>query len=170
VPDQPLAYFITFHTYGTWLHGDAPGSVDREHNQVGTPWLEPNIELRESARQRMTQEPYVLDAARRQVVRDAIVAECHFRGWLLHALHVRSNHVHLVVTAACAPESVLRMCKSHASKCLNQAGFDERDRKRWAEHGSTRYLWNEASMSAAIEYTLYQQGVPMATFAAASED
>jgi hypothetical protein len=25
----PLAYFITFTTYGAWLHGRAPGSVDR---------------------------------------------------------------------------------------------------------------------------------------------
>jgi hypothetical protein len=29
---MPLAYFITFTTYGTWLHGTAKGngSVDRE--------------------------------------------------------------------------------------------------------------------------------------------
>ncbi len=33
--DLPLAYFITFHCYGTWLQGDAPGSVDRSHNQPG---------------------------------------------------------------------------------------------------------------------------------------
>ena len=33
----PLAYLITFRTYGTWLHGDARGSVDREHNVFGTP-------------------------------------------------------------------------------------------------------------------------------------
>jgi len=26
------AYLITFTTYGTWVHGDERGSVDREHN------------------------------------------------------------------------------------------------------------------------------------------
>ena len=31
----PLAYLITFHTYGSWLHGDAKGSVDREHSRYG---------------------------------------------------------------------------------------------------------------------------------------
>jgi hypothetical protein len=27
-PVGPTAYFITFHTYGTWLHGDERGSTD----------------------------------------------------------------------------------------------------------------------------------------------
>ncbi len=35
----PLAYFITFRCYGTWLHGDRRGSVDRFHNIYGTPRL-----------------------------------------------------------------------------------------------------------------------------------
>jgi hypothetical protein len=26
----PLAYFISFRTYGTWLHGDERGSVNRK--------------------------------------------------------------------------------------------------------------------------------------------
>ena len=29
----PFAYFITFTTYGTWLHGDKRKSVDPKHNQ-----------------------------------------------------------------------------------------------------------------------------------------
>jgi hypothetical protein len=29
----PLAYLITFRCYGTWLHGDERGSVDRFRNQ-----------------------------------------------------------------------------------------------------------------------------------------
>jgi hypothetical protein len=36
---EPLAYFITFTTYGAWLHGRKPGSVDRDHNAPGTPFL-----------------------------------------------------------------------------------------------------------------------------------
>jgi hypothetical protein len=38
----PLAYLITFRSYGTWLHGDPRGSVDRFHNVYGTPRLPPN--------------------------------------------------------------------------------------------------------------------------------
>jgi len=38
----PIAFFITFRTYGTWLHGDERGSVDRCHNHYGTPRLPAN--------------------------------------------------------------------------------------------------------------------------------
>ena len=38
----PLAYLITFRCYGTWLHGDSRGSVDRFHNRYGAPLIAPN--------------------------------------------------------------------------------------------------------------------------------
>ena len=38
----PLAYLITFTTYGTWRHGDERGSVDRAHNAYRTPHLAHN--------------------------------------------------------------------------------------------------------------------------------
>ena len=66
--DHPLAYFITFTTYGTWLHGRNPGSVDRQHNQVGTPLLAADAK-QEATRRRITcQEEYRLDGARREAV------------------------------------------------------------------------------------------------------
>lgn len=34
--DVPLAYFISITCYGTWLHGDQRGSIDRRHNLHGT--------------------------------------------------------------------------------------------------------------------------------------
>ena len=52
-----LAYFITFSTYGTWLHGTAKeeGSVDRRHNVYGTPFVSAD-ELHEArAESRMSQ-------------------------------------------------------------------------------------------------------------------
>lgn len=41
--DTPLAYLITFRTYGTWLHGDERGSVDKNHNKFGTRTAESRI-------------------------------------------------------------------------------------------------------------------------------
>ncbi len=164
MPDEPLAYFITFHTYGTWLHGQAPGSVDGGHNEYGSPVLAADPERLAESRSRMTQEAYLLDEPRRTIVCSAIVAECQFRGWHLHAVHVRSNHVHLVVGAQRDINFVLRSCKAHASKCLNEAGFDHPQRKRWTVHGSTRYLWNENAVAERIDYTLNQQGAPMALY------
>ena len=31
----PLGFLITFRCYGTWLHGDERGSIDRGHNSPG---------------------------------------------------------------------------------------------------------------------------------------
>ena len=62
MPDRPLAYFSTFTTYGTWLHGDERGSVDREHNQVGTPWLEPDGRRQAVNRRKMTQDRMALSS------------------------------------------------------------------------------------------------------------
>ena len=42
MPDRPLALFISFTTYGAWLHGKAPGSVDRDHNEFASPFLSPD--------------------------------------------------------------------------------------------------------------------------------
>jgi hypothetical protein len=39
----PLAYLITFRAYGTWLHGDKRGSVNRFHNRFGTPFIAPSV-------------------------------------------------------------------------------------------------------------------------------
>lgn len=44
----PLAYFITFSCYGTWLHGGKETSVDRDHNIPNTEFL-PSIEYEKSA-------------------------------------------------------------------------------------------------------------------------
>lgn len=38
----PLAYLITFRTYGTWLHGDERGSIDRYHNTFRGPRVPEN--------------------------------------------------------------------------------------------------------------------------------
>jgi len=56
--------------------------------------------------------------------------------------------------------------KSYASRCLNRLGLDEPTRKRWARHGSTRWLWQPQTVSAAIQYVVQEQGDPMAVFRA----
>ena len=43
---QPLAFLITFRCYGTWLHGDERGSIDRRNfHRYGTPAMPANKKL-----------------------------------------------------------------------------------------------------------------------------
>ena len=48
--------------------------------------------------------------------------------------------------------------KAFASQALNRLEIDGPDRRRWARHGSTRYLWTPKEISAAIHYVMCQQG------------
>jgi REP element-mobilizing transposase RayT len=159
---NPLAYLLTFTCYGTWLHGDERGSVDPEHNAPGTPMLPPNPQLHASERDDLTEPPYHLDGPRRQVTLHALCEIARRKGWVLHAAHVRSNHAHLVVTAEGPPERILNDFKTAASRRLNKAFPDERDRKRWTRHGSTRYLWTQEAVAEKVHYVLEGQGEPMA--------
>ena len=95
----PLAYLITFTSYGSRLHGNAAGSVDRDHIHPGTPNLAPNRERLRSARGRMVQPAYKMDPPRRDLVLKTILEVCNYRSWTALAVHVRTNHVHCVVQA-----------------------------------------------------------------------
>jgi REP element-mobilizing transposase RayT len=157
----PLAYFITFTTYGTWLHGRALGSVDREHNNPGAPFLSPNEHLECEMRSALRQEPYLLDGLRRSVVLRTIKEVAAHRKWKLWAAHVRTNHLHVLITAQCKPEKVMIDLKAWSSRRLKEACNESSDRDRWTQHGSTRYLNDEESFNAAVKYVIDDQGAPM---------
>ena len=159
-----MTYLITFACYGCHLHGSESGSVDPAHNAHGTPILD-NYPARVAAEtQRMDQPPYRLDQTRRDAVLEATQEVCAHRGWSLLAAHVRTSHVHTVVEAEAPPERVMSDFKAYASRHLNRMRLDELNRKRWARHGSTRWLWKPQHISAAMQYVVSEQGNPMSVF------
>src|SRR4051812_27086384 len=89
-----------------------------------------------SGRCTMRWPEYLLDAARRRTVLETIVEVLRHRGWRLWAVHVRSNHAHLVVTAAAKPEKVMSDVKAWCSRRLKERHGEEADRTRWTQHGS----------------------------------
>ena len=157
-------YLITFACYGTHIHGDESGSVDREHNLPGGRLLDVDERRAAAERDMMDQTPYSLDQERRSTVLAAIREVCLHRDWRLWAAHVRTNHVHVVVEADVRPEKVMNDFKSYASRGLNCLAIDVPDRKRWARHGSTRWLWRDEDVQEAIRYVVEGQGEPMAVF------
>ncbi|HXS96030.1 MAG TPA: transposase [Candidatus Limnocylindrales bacterium] len=163
-----IRYLITFACYGTHLHGEERGAVDRHHRIPGTPLARPSQARGSIEAQQMAQAPYALDEPRREAVLHSIIEVCAHNNWTLLAAHVRTNHVHVVVEAEYSPERAMSTLKAYASRKLNELGLDEPDRKRWARHGSTRWLWNPSTLSAAIEYVVREQGPPLSVFEARS--
>ena len=136
----------------------------RGPNHFGAPFPQPNPRLLAAELRLMTQPPYTLDEPCRQAVLEAIKDRCKQSDWSLIAAHVRENHVHVVTHAQEKPEFVMTQLKCAASRRLNELRFDDRTRKRWARHGSTRTLFDHQSVQNAIRYVREGQGEPMSTF------
>lgn len=119
---EPQTYFVTFTCYGTWLHGDERGSIDREHNEWQTPPLEPDEERERREFALLKHSPVKLGPQQRLIVHRTIEEVCQHRGWRLHALNVRTNHVHVVVTANRLGKRVYNDFKSYATRRMKEAG------------------------------------------------
>lgn len=155
----PLAYLITFRTYGTWLHGDDRHSVDRHgRNIYGSLDIPPNQNLKNKRKSAMKSTKFLLSAIQRSTVDSAIRALCKKRGYQLRAVNVRTNHVHTVISAAARPERIADACKSYATKELRKANLIDQHVKIWSRGRSRRYLWKPRHVELAIVYVLYGQG------------
>jgi len=157
------AYLITWACYGAWLPGKE-GAIPRTNNRFGSRLPQANAYMERHSRQRMPQPAYSLDDTRRQAALNSIVQVCSYRQWRLLAAHIRTNHVHVVVTADRSPERVMNAMKAYASRTLNDSLESGAAVKRWARHGSTRYLWTRDEIQAAVHYVVRRQGVAMAVF------
>jgi REP element-mobilizing transposase RayT len=155
---EPLGYLLTWTCYGTWLHGDERGSVDRLHNAVDAPGVTPNVQRRALELSRCEHAPVHLDAAQRAAVQAAIVQVCTYRGWTLHELNVRSNHVHAVVSAPVSPERVANDFKAYSTRRLRAENLIGPDVEPWTRGCSRRYLWKPEQVAAACRYVLDGQG------------
>ena len=162
---EPHVYLITFACYGTHLPGQI-GAVDRNHNLYGGLFPEPDDRMEAHARSLMHHQCYLLEIVPREIVLGAIIEACVRRRWLLLAAHVRTTHVHAIVSADHTPEHVMNTLKSNASRALNRSGLEPPDCRRWARHGSTRYLWTHEQVSSTIRHVISEQGTRLAVYEA----
>jgi REP element-mobilizing transposase RayT len=161
----PLAYLITFRTYGTWLHGDERGSTDKFNNKFDTPFLPTNRKWLEFNRSRLKHEPVKLDAQRRNIVEAAIRESCQKRNWRLLAVNVRTYHVHVIVdTAGRNPNQILSAFKANATREMRESNCWKFEHSPWADKGSKRWLWNEKSVEIASDYVISGQGDELPKF------
>ncbi len=92
--NDPLAYFITWTTYGSWLPGDERGWVVKPGH-----FMAPEQQREVRARALMTDVELTLDREQRELVEQTVADHCRHRGWYLHRVSCRTQHVHVVVTA-----------------------------------------------------------------------
>src|SRR5205823_12278157 len=98
----------------------------------------------------------------RRSVEAQITETCRLRGWTLHVVNCRSNHVHAVVTADVDDPDRIRIdLKAWATRTLKK-NFDPRRESWWAERGSIRYLNSDEDLFAAIRYVRDGQDIERA--------
>ena len=158
--NNPIAYFITFTTCGAWLHGDPRGSVMRVNG--GSKRLDDQPNFYAYHQTQLSSPPVILEAAQRQVVRDTIIKHCDVRHWRPYALHVRTNHVHVVVNADKPIEQVSKELKGWPKRVLGDHGF--KPPKVWTGGSSKVFIFTEAKLREKIHYVVYEQGEMMAYY------
>jgi REP element-mobilizing transposase RayT len=155
---SPVGFLITFRCYGTWLHGDERGSFDRYHRVYGTPGLPSSALRRKHDRDLMKQPPVKLSSRHRKIVESAIRETCEIRNWQLWTINVRTNHVHVAVSANKKPEAILSAIKANATRAMKEAGIWTSELSPWSFGGSRKYLWDDKELAEAIAYVECDQG------------
>ena len=144
-------YHLTWTCYGQWLHGDAHGSVDREHRTPGTPYAPADGRSCNAEANRMTEPACWLTDRQRVVVESALREACEFRGWRLMAVNAQPDHVHVVVEA---PETdgkrVRQVLKDRSARALG--GADAGRRHWWTEGGKVDRIRSTTHLRQAVEY------------------
>ncbi|MBK9164874.1 MAG: hypothetical protein IPM21_13400 [Acidobacteria bacterium] len=162
--DEPIAYLITFRTYGTWLPGDERGSIDKYHNRFEGPRSVASSRRESIQHSRLKSEPFLLSARARSIVEMAIREVSEFRKWPLNALNVRTNHVHVVPGAVAPSAKMLGDFKRYATRRLREAELWTFEHSPWVDKGSRRFLWTDEHVEAAIEYVVNGQGGELPDF------
>lgn len=161
--NNPIAFLLTWTTYGTRLHGDERGTHDGDTNDRGGNFVPPSPRCKNLRRGQSKEQPFILDAKCRGAVSRALAQHAEFRKWHLYAVSVRMNHVHLVVSAGAEPAELLRQLKAYATRGLRDAELIPDRTRVWTEGGSRKWLFTRDHVDAACDYVLYQQGPDLPT-------
>jgi REP element-mobilizing transposase RayT len=153
----PLAYHITFGTYGTRLHGDERGTVDRRTNQPGDPIIGRADDWQRMERARLNFSPRVFTVHDMILVERLLPTVCTRGGWDLHAGAAGPDHVHAVLTANADGEAVRKWLKRWLGQSLAQHIPLLDGETFWAECGSVKWIWTDDYLVQATDYVRGQR-------------
>jgi REP element-mobilizing transposase RayT len=145
---EPLAYFITWTVYGTFLQGDGRWWRKKKKGSQA-----PQPRLEEWHRDRLRHEILLLSEQHRERVKSEIEDHCEFREWRLWIANPRTNHVHVVVTAPGFAGDVVRdQLKANCTRGLRQQDHRFADRPVWTVRGDWQCVNTDDDLEQAIQY------------------
>jgi REP element-mobilizing transposase RayT len=157
---RPLAYHITWGTYGTRLRYGPRPTVSRDQNDFGAPALNYDQHLWEREKGNLKYPPVLLDRDQMRFIESMIPALCERGRWTLRTCAAGPDHVHKVLTSDQNPDTIRRLLK----RWLGQALCDRYpmmavtpDFTWWAESGSIKWIDDPAYLANATKYVTDQR-------------
>ena len=145
--DEPLAYFITWTVYGTFLHGDHRWWRQKGMLQAPRPRLE------QWHRDRLKHDVVLLNEQQRRIVYQKIVEHSDFRGWKLWIANPRSNHVHVVVASPSYHGTKVRdQLKANGTRGLREHDELFHERPVWTTKGDVELVWTADELERVVQY------------------
>lgn len=150
--NESVTYFITWTTYGTWLPGDGRG-----WRKWKTGEQQPQPMLEDWCRNRMSEKPVLLNEIQQKKVESICRQHAEIRGWDLHAISIRSNHVHLAVTANAEPKKVRDQFKANTTRVLRKDPAPISNKKIWTKGGDISIVDKEEGLEQVVLYITVAQ-------------
>jgi REP element-mobilizing transposase RayT len=117
----------------------------------------PNPELAAWCQSRLEEPPFILIPEQRERVDVVCRAHAILRGWTIHALNVRSNHVHVVVTSDKAGRVTRDQFKANTTRVLREPPNPVDRNHFWTRGGDCREITDDAALAAVVEYVTNRQ-------------
>ena len=151
--DEPLAFYITWTVYGSFLQGDVRG-----WRKWGKGMRAPQPRLAQWRADRLKYEVLVFDDEQRNCLATEIERLCGIRNWKLWAQNVRSNHIHVVVHGPSYTGAKVRdQLKANCTRLLRQQWQVYVDRPVWTEGGDWECINSLDDLEQVIAYVLDAQ-------------
>lgn len=153
VQGDPLAFFITWTVYGTFLQGDERWWKSRKQGEQ-----RPEPRLEQWRKERLKHSIVLLNDLQRTAVDREMSRLAEYRKWRLWARSVRSNHVHVVVSSPGYDGKKVRdQFKANCTRVLRETWIQFVDRPVWTTGGDWKCLNSEGEIEQAALYVSVAQ-------------
>jgi len=150
--DFPLAYHITFGTYGTRLHGDPRGTVDRRRNRPGDPIVGRNEAWQRMEASRLSHPPILLTVPQRVYAERAVISICQRGRWTYKEAACGPDHVHVLLSARRDGKAIRRWLKRWLGEALSARWPLRVGQSWWATGGSVKWIWDAGYLERVTQY------------------
>jgi REP element-mobilizing transposase RayT len=153
----PLSYHLTFGTYGTRLHGDPRGTVDRSLNKPGDPIVGHCADWQRMELNKLKFPPRILTLEQQLHIQWSLPQICARGGWTYIECAGAPDHIHVVLSAEVEGDAIRKWLKRWLGESLTSRWPLRDDETWWAESGSIKWIWTAEYLGTVTQYVRDQR-------------